>query len=221
MDEKELEALKASNPKAYDSYMALKAEHDKLKTAPPPKKDDPNPDPDPDKDKSLEEKARQEREKKEQDAKNTAKLESSLAFTMKLNEWAKTNERLLPKSIPGLIEQAEKEKYDNSIQKASAIQSAIISEFFAVQANLDLLTENQKSVLADYLNLTKNAKQERASDIYNTIFEPTFEGLIRVEKAKQVAKGGGANDSTDSEQKYKNKLMEGSKKHYLRESKNA
>ena len=45
MDEKELEALKESNPKAYEHIMKTRGELDELKkktATPPPKKDDPN-----------------------------------------------------------------------------------------------------------------------------------------------------------------------------------
>lgn len=190
MNEEELAALKESNPKAYESYMGLKTSSEKLaaekaewekskNNPPPPKKDDDD----------LATKAAKEREAKEKEQASTAKLEKAIRFTTALPEFLKTNATLLPKSIEGIVAQAEKEKYDNAMEKADAVKVAVVSEFFAVQANLDLLTESQKNALAEFQALTKNVKQERVQQVYDMVFEPAFETLKRVTKAKQVRDG--------------------------------
>lgn len=213
MDEKELEALKASSPKAYESYMALKAENDKLKTT-PPKKDDPPPAKKED-DPSLADKARLEREKKEKDSKYESSLESALNFNIAGPEFLKSNAGLLPKSIEGIFQAAEKEKYDSAIQKANAIKVGVFSEFFAVQSNHDLLTGPQKKEVDEFLKLTKNVKEERIESIYAMVFEPSLETLRKVEKAKQL--NNGQKNQTDAEKMLADRMMKMSKKHYLGE----
>lgn len=202
----DLASLKAANDALMKRLEALEG-----KGNPPPKKED--------EDDTLAGKAAKDRIKKESDASNQKRLESAIKFTMSGAEWAKTNQSMLPKSIEGIFVQAEKENYGNAIEKDSAIKAGIISEFFALQANLDLLTESQKIALADFKALTKNDKQERAHEFYNNIFEPTFESLKRIEKAKQLNKGFGSQSDADSN--YKNKLLEKSSKKYLGEKKNA
>lgn len=158
-------------------------------------------------------KAAKDRLAKEKENANYKRLEAAITFSKSGSEWVKNNANLLPKSIEGIFAQAEKENYANAIEKDSAIKAGLISEFFAVQANLDLLTETQKIALAEFKALTKNDKQERAHDFYNSIFEPTFENLKRVEKAKQLNKGQG--DNSDSHNNYKKKLLEMSSKKHL------
>lgn len=165
--------------------------------------------------KSLEEKAKLEREAKEKKTADSKSLESAIRFTMGAKDWVKTNESLLPKTISGIFEQAEKENFADAVEKDSAIKAGIISEFFSVQANLDLLTPGLKSVLEDFTKLTKNVKQERAQQVYDQVFEPAFEMLKRVKKAELLSKG--LSSPTDSEAAYKEKLIKGSRKHFMRE----
>lgn len=140
-------------------------------------------------DDDLATKAAKEREAKDKETASTAKLEKAIRFTSGLPDFLKTNATLLPKSIEGIVAQAEKEKYENAVDKADAVKVAVVSEFFAVQANLDLLTESQKNALAEFQALTKNVKQERVQQVYDMVFEPAFETLKRVTKAKQVRDG--------------------------------
>lgn len=134
-------------------------------------------------------------------------------FNIAGKDFVKNNEGLLPKSIESLFAQAEKEKYDSAIDKANAIKVGVVSEFFAVQANMDLLTSSQKVELEEFLKLTKNAKQDRIENVYAMIFEPTLETLRKVEKAKQV--NSGAKDQSNAEKALADRMMKQSKKHYL------
>lgn len=201
---KELSELKASNA-------ALLARLDALeKKAPTNNNQD---------DKSLADKVEADRKAKEKTTAETQKLEKALKFTLTSTDWVKTNATLLPKNIEGIFAQADKENYSSAIEKADAIKVGIVSEFFAIQSNLDLLTDTQKISLEDFKKLTKTDKQDRVQNIYDAVFEPTFEMLKRVKKAEQISKGLG--DSTDSETAYKEKMKAISRKHYLGEKKNA
>lgn len=175
-----------------------------------PAKVEPPPEP-----KDLAEKARLEREALEKKAGDTKSLQSALEFSIKAADWIKTNASLLPKGVEGIFAQADKENYADAIEKSSAIKAGIVSEFFAVQSNLDLLTPSQKTLLDEFVKLTKNVKQERAPAIFDTIFEPTFEMLKRIKKAEQIQKGHG--DSNDTQSAHKQKMMALAKKTYLGE----
>lgn len=161
----------------------------------------------------LADKARLQREEQEKTTSNTKALESAIKFDMASKDWLKTNQSLLPKTVEGIFEAANKERYDSPIEKDRAIKVGVVSEFFAVQANLDLLTESQKIALAEFQALTKNDKQARAQNIYDNLFEPVLDNLKRVKKAEQLNRGL-ANDD-DGKAAYKNRLLQGSKKHYL------
>lgn len=199
---KELSDLKASNA-------ALLARLDALE-----KKSNPTPNPD---DKTLADKVEADRKAKEKSTTDSQKLERALKFTITSSDWVKTNASLLPKNIEGIFAQAEKENYSSAIEKADAIKVGIVSEFFSIQSNLDLLTETQKINLEDFKKLTKTDKQERVQSVYDTVFEPTFEMLKRVKKAEQISKGLG--DPSDAESAYKEKMKAISRKHYLGEKK--
>lgn len=160
-------------------------------------------------------KAKKDREKHDSDAKHQKKLESALKFNLESANWVKENASLLPKTIQGIFDQAAKENYDSAIEKDSAIKVGIISEFFAQQANVDLLTTSQKVAIEDFSKLTKNVKQDRAQEIYDTIFEPTFEMLKRIKKAEQQRKG--LADPSNAENAYKEKLVGLARKKYLGE----
>lgn len=164
-------------------------------------------------------KARAAKEREESDKKKTdiKALENALSFNMQSKKFWDDNQALLPKQVEDIFKTADKETYDSALDKASAIKAGIVQEFFAVQDNLDLLTPGQKTALEDFLKLTKNGKQEKASGVYDQIFEPTFEMLKRLKKAQHLSKGLG--DGSDDA--YKMKLMNGSKQHYLGEKSNA
>jgi hypothetical protein len=167
----------------------------------------------------LADKARREADEKAKRDKETKTLSSAIRFNMGVKDWAKNNSTLLPKSVSGIIDQAEKQNYGSEAEKANDIKLSIFSEFFAVQTNVDLLTEAQKVALADFKNLTKNDKQERIQQAYEQLFEPTLERLRDATKAKQLSMGHGT--QTDAEAAYRDKLIKGARKHYLGEKQNA
>lgn len=171
----------------------------------PPKDEDPD----------LAEKARLALMDSEKKAVYEKSLESALNFNLSSKDFLKQNQSLVPKTIEGVFTQAEKEKYDSSIEKANAIKAGIVSEFFAVQSNLDLLTPSQKNQLEEFLKLTKNGKQERVENVYSMIFEPALETLRKIERAKQVATG--VKDQTDTDKALADRMMKLSRKHYLGE----
>lgn len=166
-------------------------------------------------DPDLQEKARREREKADREGARTRQLENALKFNLKSAEFLKQNGSLLPKDVSDIFGQAEKENFSDAIEKDSAIKSGLIQSFFAVQANVDMLTAGQKASLDEYLKLTKNEKQNRAQQMYDMVFEPAFEMLKRVKKAEALSKGYGG--GSDAETAYKQKLMASTRKHYLGE----
>lgn len=170
---------------------------------------------DPAKDPALIDTVRKESEEKQKKATERKALESALKFGMTAPDWLKSNESLLPKDVKEIFSAADKEKYETEVEKDAAIKAGIVQSFFAVQANLDLLTPTLKNNLEEFLGLTKNGKQEKAQQVYDSIFEPTFEMLRRVKKAAEISKGHG--QSTDDETVYKNKMIALSKQHYLGE----
>lgn len=200
---KELADLKAENADFKKKFEQFEADKNK-------KKDPPVDDSD------LADKAAKEKAAKEKTAADTKNMEAALTFSLGAKDWLKTNASILPKDIQGIFDAADKEKYENAIEKNGAIKSALVQEFFKLQSNLDLLTSSQKSALEDFLKLTKNAKQERAQSMYDQIFEPTFEMLKRLEKAKQL-RSDGHTDGTSSDQAYKDRMMKLSRQHYLGE----
>lgn len=182
------------------------AELEKGQKAPPKKEED---------DPELQERARRTREAADKDSARTKQLENALKFNLKSAEFLKQNESLLPKEVSDIFSQAEKENFADAIEKDSAIKSGLVQSFFAVQANVDLLTAGQKATLDEYLKLTKNEKQNRAQAIYDMVFEPAFEMLKRVKRAEALSKGYGG--GSDAETAYKAKLMASTRKHYLGE----
>lgn len=200
---KELEALKTQNS---DLMKRLEALEVKNKS----KNDDKGEDDD-----DLATKARKQREQNEDSSKKEKSLEAAINFNVAGKDFLKSNQGLLPKTIEGLFTEADKEKYDTAVEKANAIKSGIISEFFAVQSNHDLLTGSQKIQVDEFLKLTKNGKQERVESIYSMIFEPTLESLKRIEKAKQVNMAG--KDQSSAEKALTDRLQKMSRKHYLGE----
>lgn len=169
---------------------------------PPPAKDEDD----------LAEKARKEAEAKAKTQAEQKRLEGALKFNLTLPQWTKDNASVLPKSIEGIMAQAAKETYSDAIEEANTLKVSIVGEFFAQQVNLDLLTASQKDSLDEWKKLTKTDKQARVQHIFDNIFEPTFEALKRQKKAEALSKGFG--ESTASEDSYKERMREISKKHY-------
>ncbi len=169
-------------------------------------------------DQDLNTKVKKDKDRKDKLDLDSKALESALTFTLGADDFIKTNQSLLPKDIADIFKAADKETYSSKVEKASAIKSGIVQSFFGVQSNLDLLTMAQKSVLEDYLKLTKAVKEQKAQEIYQIIFEPTLESLRRVQKATEVALAHkGFSSGSDADKAYKEKMMNLSKKHYLGE----
>ena len=165
-------------------------------------------------DPDLAKKAQKEREEKEKREADTKTMETAIGFVMGADKWLEVNASLLPENIKEIFEQAGKEKYGSTSEKANAIKVGIVSEYFAKQSNLDFLTDGQKKRLAQFLDLTKTVKQERVSEVYDTIFEPTLEMARQIEKASQLQKGlAPTNGKQDA---FKNRIIEQSRKHHLR-----
>lgn len=199
---KELADLKASNAALLERFTKLEAESKKGGSGGAVKSDD----------KDLNEKAREQREADEKKSGDTKALEAALRFDMGRADFLKSHASFLPKDVTDIFAAADKESYGSPVEKDQAVKAGMIQSFFAVQANADLLTPGQKSQLEDYLKLTKNGKQEKASTVYSMIFEPALEMLKRTKKAEALNKGHGS--STDVEKAYKDKLMNLSQQHF-------
>jgi hypothetical protein len=170
------------------------------------------------KDVTLNDKVRREREDRDKKDSDTKNLESALTFNLTSAEFLKANESILPKEIGEIFKAAEKEKYESSIERANATKAAIIQAFFTQQANVDLLTDNQKVYLADYLKLTKNAKEEKAKEIFENLFEPSLSMLKRIKKAEELGLNRMGLKDPKGDAQYKEKMMKLSKKHFLGET---
>ncbi len=202
-EQKEFDTAKADSA-------ALKAELEKLKT-PPAKKEVIEED-------GLREKAIKEKEAGDNKKLEEKRLESALRFTMGVAELVKANSDALPSGIANILATAEKEKYDSSVEKASAIKAAFIHEYFSVQANVDLLTASQKVALDDYLKLTKNGREQKSEVVYENLFEPALEMHKRLKKAEELSKarsGFASGNSVDDG--YRDRLIKAARKTYLGE----
>lgn len=190
----------------------LEAEIEKLKSKP---KDDPKPDPDDD---DLRKKADRDRQAREEQAKETKRLEAAVQFNMSVDDFVKKNADLLPKEVSDIVARSHKETFDSAAAKANAIKSGIIQSYFSVQANVDALTSSHRAAIDEYLKLTKNGKEEKAPEVYANIFEPALETTRKVQRATEIARGrsGDANPS-EASKAYKEKLIKGSRRQYLNE----
>jgi hypothetical protein len=167
-------------------------------------------------DKSLDDKAKDDKDAKDRLQASYKEMEAALSFTMSKDSFLKENKNILPSEIENIFLIAEKEKYDNAMEKANAIKSAVIKSFFSIQGNVDMLTTSQKNKVEDYLKLTKTAREEKAHELFENVFQPTVEMIKRVNRAAQVAKANaGLEEGSDVEKAYKNKLIENSTKFYL------
>lgn len=198
----------ANDPPKSNNVVLTKEQFDQLMAKIEGKNTPPADDPD------LMQKARQQQEAKDKQNNDAKGLESALRFTMGSKDWMKENSSLLPKDVEAIFQAAEKENYDSTVQKASAIKSGIVQSFFNVQENMDLLTAAQKQSVDEFLKLTKNGKEEKAQQMYDSIFEPTFEMKKRISKAQQLQRDGSRPES-DNENAYKDKLMKLSQQHYM------
>jgi len=181
----------------------LKAEISKLKETSPPQQIEGD----------LALKARIEREKIESEKDHSSKLEAAIAFNYKAQDWLKENDTLLPETIKGIFDEANKENYGSQTQKASAIKDGIVGEFFAVKENLDLLTDSQKIELEQFKKLTKTEREQRVGKVYDSLFEPSFKMLKEIKKAKAVNKGHGS--PTGVQETYRKMMIEKSNKKYI------
>jgi len=181
----------------------------------------PNPSPEPKSgghDEDLRIKVRKDQETQEEKGKQTREIERALGFNMRMHSFASDNKDLLPAEVGAIIAQADKETYDNATAKASAVKSAIIQSYFSVEGNMDALTPAQRVTLDDYLKLTKTAKEAKAADIYENIFEPALETIRKIKKAEEVGRSRGAfGADSKGTTAYKDKLVALARKTHLGE----
>ncbi len=210
MTPEEIAALQADLKKSQDEIAKMKtdsaAEKKKLEDDKAKQKNDQEDD--------LLAKAKKEEDEKKKAAAGDKTLESALSFNLTVTDFVKNNKDILPAEFGKVLELANKESYDTPKQKANAIRSGLIQSFFAVQAHIDMLTENQKKSLADFLKLTKNGKEETSHTIYENVFEPGFEMLKQVKKTEDKMKAK-QQDSTSNSNSYKDKLKAGSMEKYF------
>jgi len=166
----------------------------------------------------LNDKVKASKEAKEAKERESKELQDALRFNLTSDKFIEEHKSILPKDMADIFSAAEKEKYDSEIDKANAIKSALIQSFFNLQANVDLLTPSHKVAVEDYFKLTKKGKEEKAQEMYRNIFEPTLGMIKQIKKAEELgkAKGGLANE-TETDAAYRQKLMAGSKRHFLGE----
>jgi hypothetical protein len=213
INEEELTKLQNAS-KELETLKAQKAEDDKKKQEEEDKKKKEKEE----NDSGLRDKARKEQEEKDQRAAEGKSIESAIKFNLSIQEFVTTNSDLLPSEIPNILSSAEKEKFDSASDKANAVKRGLIESFFAVQANVDLLTERQKAQVEDYLKLTKNGKEQKAASVFENIFEPTLESLRRVKKAEEVGlANSGYASGTKWEDDYKQRLIRNARKTHLGE----
>ena len=168
-------------------------------------------------DKSLDEKVKLDKETKQKEDHDVKKLEDAISFNLTHESFLKANEGILPEDAQEIFNQAAKENYSSAIQKSNAIKSALVQSFFSQQSNLDMLTASQRQTIENHFKLTKNAKEEKAQEIFQSIFEPCIETIKRVKKAEEIAKANkGYDTGSDLEKQYEKMLFEKSSKHYLR-----
>lgn len=154
-------------------------------------------------------------EAKEQRDAERKSLESAVTFNVSLPEFAKTNSVLLPGEFSDILKAAESKVYDSAQDKANAVKTALAQTFFAIQANLDLLTPSQKATIQHFLSLSEKAKEEKAVSIYENVFEPALETLRKIKKAEEVGKGRRHGEKAATKDAYRDKLIAHSRKSLL------
>lgn len=194
---------------------AMKAENDKLKADFEAFK---NPKPDANKDGDLQAKAQKDREENDKQNANSKRLENALKFNIGAADFVKNNKDILTADMEGILKAAEKENYDTAFAKANAVKVGMIGTFFSIQANVDFLTQAQKSQLEDFMKLTKNGKEDKAEHVFENIFEPAIEMLKKVKKAEELGKAkSGFSSGSSVENEYKQRLINQAKKGHLKE----
>ncbi len=197
--------LKAANDKIAALELAAKKPDDKTQL-------------DKEKEGDLIAKAAKERDDAAKKSSDIKAIESALKFNLGMETFLKDNKDIFPKEIGEIVKVAEKEVYDTAADKANAVKAAVIQSFFSIQSNLDLLTASQKDSVADFLKLTKNGRETKAPQLYDGIFEPALEMVKRVKKAEELGKARSGFATSDNVQdSYKQRLIEGSKKVFLKE----
>lgn len=206
----ELEKTKADAKKFKDQSTSYKKDLDKMKAGgtPAPKAPEKK-----EEEEDLLSKAKKEDAAKDAASKGDKSLESALSFNLTVSEFVKNNKDILPGDFQKVIDLSNKESYDTPKQKANAVRSGLIQSFFGVQAHVDMLTDNQKKVLADFMKLTKNGKEEQSHTVYENVFEPSFEMLKHLKKAEDKAKTKQSNGTNTTS--YKDKLAQGSMNKYF------
>lgn len=206
-----------------DKLSALEAENKKLKETPPPapKKEDPPP-PKPEDDPDLKKKADRERAEKEARDAESKRMESAVEFNLGVKKLVEEAGSLLPETMKGILATAEKEKYGSHLERANAVRSGMILEFFSIAENVELLTAQQKEQLKAFQSLAKNVREERAETYYNNVFEPALEMNRRILKAKEVAKAEmGYKYPSNTEDAFVKKMAKFSRQFYLGEKETA
>lgn len=180
-------------------------------------KPDPKPgDDDGDDTDGLREKARKEEEAKKKRAGEVKEVERAMKFNLTIDQFTKENKDFLPPEIDGILKQAAKENYDTELDRASAMKAAIVQSYYSIQANLDALTGAQRKQLEEWNRLTKKAREEKAADIYENIFEPAIDTARRVKKAEEVGRSrSGLATRNENHEAYKDKLIRLSEEAYL------
>lgn len=214
--QEELDALKAKAGEADKNSKTLedlKKENDELKKKGDKKTEEGKVTED------LNDKVRREQEERNRRDGESKDLESALTFSLSKDKFLEENKDVLPEEMSQIFVAAEKESYSSAIDKSNAMKDAIIKSFFRVQDNLDLTTDSHKRQIESYLKLTHEGRKEKANDVYQNIFEPTLRALKQIKKAEQanLANKGINTDVTDSNKKYLNRMIESSKKYYLKE----
>lgn len=206
-----------TNPAAptAEQYAALREENEKIKAKmeefekrfgpkDPPEKPD------------LITQQQKEKETAEEKAKETKTLTEAIKFNMAIDDFVKTNEKLLPPEIADIVKLSNKEKYDSEQAKSNALKASIIQSFFKVQANIDVLTNSQRSTIDYYLTLTKNGKEEKAAEIYENILEPRLHVMREIKKAQEVSLANkGYGQPTAEHDSYKARLLKASRETHL------
>lgn len=169
------------------------------------------------KDESLLDKVVKESNQKDKEKLENKELESALTFNLTCKDFIKSNHSILPKELEAILKASEKETYGSAIHKANAIKAEFIQTFFSQESNLEMLTESQKSDLAEFQKLTKNWREAKANEIYRNLFEPALEALKRVRKAEELSRASFGYKDSKGDSQYKQKLMGLSRKHYLGE----
>jgi hypothetical protein len=196
--------------KEYDELMAAQRKD---------KGDDKNDDPPENNDEDdLQAKARKQKEAAEKNSATTRELERAIGFNMGIDKFIVENASLLPAEITNIVKIAHSEKYDTALAKASALKASIIQSYFQVQANVDQLTPAHKATLDVYLGLTKNAKEQKAAEVYENLFEPAIDVARKLRKAEELGRSrSGLATSSAADQSYRERLIKGSRAAHLGE----